>query len=98
MTPGPWSVGRLMGGFCIKNPRQVIICEMRGSQLPHPEHKRNAETIAALPELVETLRLAEVYFGDLPSSDKAALRIHGKIVRALVNAGADLADQDEDAA
>lgn len=98
MTPGPWSVGRLMGGFCVKNAKQVILAEMRGSQLPHPEHKRNAETISTLPDLVDTLKAAEGYFGDLPSSDKAALRIHGKIVRALIAAGADLGEEDEDAA
>jgi hypothetical protein len=92
MTPGPWTVGRLMGGFSVMDGKRTIIAEMRGSRVPYEEHKANAFAFAALPELVETLKLAEGYFGDLPSSDKAALRIHGKIVRALIAAGAELAE------
>jgi hypothetical protein len=92
MTPGPWMVGRLMGGFSVMDGKRTIIAEMRGSRVPYEQHKANASAFAALPELVDTLKLAESYFGDLPSSDKQALRIHGKIVRALLAAGAELAE------
>lgn len=94
MTPGPWSVGRLMGGFCVQDAKRTIIAEMRGSRVPYPEHKANAFAFAAMPELVEVLAAAEAYFGDLPSSDKAALRLHGRITRALNAAGVQL---EEDA-
>jgi hypothetical protein len=89
MTPGPWTIGRLMGGFCVKNPNQTIVAEMRGSQLPFGEHRVNAEVISRLPELIETLVTAESYFGDLPSSDRAAMRIHRRITRALNAVGVD---------
>lgn len=92
MTPGPWTVGRLMGGFSVSDAKRTIIAEMRGSRVPYQDHKDNALAFAALPELVETLKLAESYFGDLPSSDKRALRIHGKIVRSLIAAGVELAE------
>lgn len=92
MTPGPLSVGRLMGGFCVKDARQTIIAELRGSRVPYEQHKDNAIAFAALPDLIDVLKAAELYFGDLPSSDKAALRIHGRIVRALIQVGAELED------
>jgi len=95
MTPGPWSVGRLMGGYCIKNHNQTIIAEMRGSQLPFATHRVNAETIAFLPQLVETLKQCEGYFGDLPSADKDALRLHGRIVRTLNAVGVDPAQSEQ---
>jgi hypothetical protein len=92
MTPGPWTVGRLMGGFSVMDGKRTIIAEMRGSRVPYQAHKDNAIAVASLPELVEALQAAESYFGDLPSSDKEALRIHGRIVRALIAAGAELED------
>lgn len=87
MTPGPWSIGRLMGGFCVQDTKRTNIAEMRGSRLPFQEHKANAVAIAAVPELVDVLMMAESYFGDLPSSDKAAMRIHGRLVRVLNTVG-----------
>jgi hypothetical protein len=95
MVPGSWSVGRLMGGFCVKTDKQAILAEMRGSQLPFAEHRRNAELIARLPDLVDMVRQAENYFGDLPSSDKAALRMHGKITRMLNSIGIDPTADDQ---
>jgi hypothetical protein len=81
-----------MGGFCVKDAKQTIIAEMRGSRVPYEQHKSNAIAFASLPDIVDVLRQAESYFGDLPSSDKAALRVHGRIVRALIAVGAELED------
>jgi hypothetical protein len=92
MTPGPWTAGRLMGGFSVSDAKRTILAELRGSRVPYEEHKANAIAVAALPELIDVLKAAESYFGDLPSSDKEALRLHGKIVRALIAAGAELAE------
>jgi hypothetical protein len=78
--PG-WGASTLLTGA------RTIIAELRGSRVPYEEHKVNALAFAAMPELVEVLKLAENYFGDLPSSDKNALRLHGRIVRALSQAG-----------
>lgn len=87
MTPGPWSVERLMGGFCILDTKCTILAELRGSRVAYQEHKANAVAIAAVPELVDVLKLAESYFGDLPSSDKAAMRLHSRLVRVLNTVG-----------
>jgi hypothetical protein len=92
MTPGLWTVGRLMGGFSVSDAKRTILAELRGSRVPYEEHKANASAIAALPNLVEVLKATESYFGDLPSSDKAAMRLHGRIVRALIQAGIALED------
>jgi hypothetical protein len=92
MTPGPWTVGRLMGGFCVLDADRAILAEMRGSAKPHSEHRENATACAALPELVDVLRAAESYFGDLPSRDREALRLHGRITRVLDRIGVDLGD------
>lgn len=94
MTPGPWTVGRLMGGFSVLDGKRTIIAEMRGSRVPYQDHKDNAFAFAALPDLVEVLVAAESYFGDLPSSDKQALRLHGRIARALQQIGVALEDVD----
>ena len=83
MVPGPWSVGRLMGGFCVKDDKFNILAEMRGSRIPPAQHRRNADLMAAVPELVETLLAAEAAYGYMPSSNMAAMRVHGKIVRTL---------------
>jgi hypothetical protein len=87
MTPGPWTVGRLLGGFCIQDAKRTVVAELRGSGRPFREHGDNATAVAALPDLVDALKAAESYFGDLPSSDRAALLLHGRIVRALDAAG-----------
>ena len=92
MTPGPWTIGRLMGGFSVLDTKRTILAELRGSRVPYEDHKANAIAVAGLPELVDVLKLAESYFGDLPSSDKAAMRLHGRIVRALNAAGIALED------
>jgi hypothetical protein len=94
MTPGPWTVGRLMGGFCIQDTKRTIIAELRGSRVPYPEHKANAFAFAAMPELVEVMVAAERYFGDLPSSDKQAMRLHGRITRVLGQIGVALEEVD----
>jgi hypothetical protein len=87
MTPGPWTVGRLMGGFSVSDAKRTILAELRGSRVPYEDHKANTLAIASLPDLVDVLKATESYFGDLPSSDKAAMRLHGRIVRALNAAG-----------
>jgi hypothetical protein len=76
-----------MGGLCILDARRAVVAELRGSGRPFGEHAANATAFAAMPGLVDALRAAEDYFGDLPSSDKAALLLHGRIVRALEAAG-----------
>lgn len=92
MTPGPWSVGRIMGGFCVLDAGGTVVAELRGSRRPFGEHAANAAMFAGLPELVDALRAAEGYFGDLPCSDKEALLLHGRIVRALDAAGVEPED------
>lgn len=91
MTPGRWKVPQdLSGGDDWANGVTVIgglngrtlIADCRGT-VSRAEQLANARAIAALPELIETIRECERYLGDRPSSDREARALHQAVVMLM---------------
>lgn len=65
---------------------KALIADCRGT-VPRNEQLGNARLIARLPDLLELLHDCETFLGDRPSSDKAAMALHRRIV-AVIGRGA----------
>lgn len=89
-TPGPWEVAAGMTGEHAKLNGLVVIEGAGGravascvnSDLPLGEQRANARAVAAVPEMVEALTLAEDYIGDMPRNPDAD-RLYRLIASAL---------------
>jgi hypothetical protein len=88
ITPGRWRVPDDLGGsdawangVTVLNQGRLI-ADCRG-QVSEPEQRANAKLCASAPDMLELLREAEVYLGDRPQSDKAAMGLHRRIIAML---------------
>lgn len=88
ITAGRWRVPEdLTGsdgwanGVTVLNQGRLI-ADCRG-QVSEAEQRANAKLCAASPDMLELLREAEVYLGDRPNTDRAAMGLHRRIVAML---------------
>lgn len=102
MTPGLWRVvANLTGVWKKANGRvvvtddNIVVADCRNDELNIGDQRHNAELIAKLPDFVRVLQLAELYFGDLPSSDNDAMELHAKVTLLLNDTGVPLLDPAE---
>jgi hypothetical protein len=88
ITAGRWRVpDDLTGSDTWANGVTVLtqgrlVADCRG-QVPEAEQRANARAIAAVPAMLELLHEAEIYLGDQPNTDRAAMRLHRHIVAML---------------
>lgn len=64
--------------------RNTVVADCRNDYLPEIQQRANAQIMAASKRAIELLVDVETYLGDLPSRDRAAGRLHQRIVSLLL--------------
>ena len=84
-SPGPWKVGKLLKNLCIVDASGVMVVAQvttRWTTTNAEEWKRNADLLAAAPELLENLRELVAFYdahgGPMAKSRALLARIDGE--------------------
>ncbi len=83
-TPGPWRVGVLRHCDVFVNTRQVVASCPRSREVPDGEREANARLIAAAPELLAALELAEATLQRLAPNGSRATQGTRDVARAAI--------------
>lgn len=89
-TLGDWRVARDLAHEEAEANGFVVVCgnsliaDCRNDYLPESQQRANAAACAAAKQALALLVEVEAYLGDLPSRDRAAGRLHQRIVSLLL--------------
>jgi hypothetical protein len=89
----PWrSVPRRYGYSILDSTGGIVVNVGDGSSRPGEGERRIAAVIAALPGIVEVLREAEGFFGDLPAGTPRAEALYHRILAVMTQADITIVD------
>lgn len=89
----PWRATLRRFGYTILDSNGGIVANIGdGSSRPGEKDRHIAAAIAALPEIVEVVRGAEAYFGDLPAGTPRAEALYHRILAVMTQADITIVD------